>query len=97
MPDDVPLARTPGRVSPVVAPAVGSTTGKWWASDVVWEVYYVFVAIATSSPALLDGLRAAGWTAAALTALGGLLALALPSPRSGAADQSPSDLEGVVR
>jgi signal transduction histidine kinase len=45
VPDDVPLARTPGRVSPVAA----GSTGGWWASDLVWEVYYVFVAFATAA------------------------------------------------
>lgn len=37
----------------------------------------IFVAITTSTPHLLDGLHAAGWTAAAITVAGGLVALAL--------------------
>jgi EmrB/QacA subfamily drug resistance transporter len=41
----------------------------------------LFVAIATGSTDLLDGLHAAGWTAAALTVAGGLIALALPTLR----------------
>lgn len=41
-----------------------------------------FVAIATGFADLLDGLRAAGWTAAAVTVVGGLAALVLkPQPR----------------
>jgi MFS family permease len=41
----------------------------------------VFVAVATSSPDLLRGLRTAGWTVAAVTVAGGLIALALtPAP-----------------
>ncbi|MEV4573971.1 MFS transporter [Nonomuraea jabiensis] len=41
----------------------------------------VFVAVATASSDLLGGLHAAGWAAAAATALGGLAALALePNP-----------------
>lgn len=55
----------------------------------------VFVAIATGSPSLLHGLHAAGWTAAAVTAIGGLIAFAVktshPVPQS---EQSPT-LEGV--
>lgn len=52
----------------------------------------VFVAIATGSSDLLDGLHAAGWTAAAVTAGGGLIALALkPSGPTAAPapEQSP--------
>ncbi|MFG1710388.1 MFS transporter [Nonomuraea sp. M3C6] len=52
----------------------------------------LFVAIATGSTHLLDGLHAAGWTAAALTVAGGLIALALPTLRS--TSQSPV-LEGA--
>jgi MFS family permease len=40
----------------------------------------VFVAIVTSSPDPLHGLHVAGWAAAAVTAAGGLIALALKSP-----------------
>jgi EmrB/QacA subfamily drug resistance transporter len=40
----------------------------------------IFVAIATSKTNLLEGLHVAGWTAAAITAAGGLVALALPRP-----------------
>ncbi|MEV0404126.1 MFS transporter [Actinoallomurus sp. NPDC050550] len=54
-----------------------------------------FVAIATGSRHLLHGLHVAGGTAAAVTAVGGLIALALdpsrPAPRT---QQSPT-LEGV--
>jgi MFS family permease len=55
----------------------------------------VFVALATGSRHLLHGLHAAGWTAAAVTVVGGLIALALersrPAPRT---QQSPA-LEGA--
>ncbi|RFU39704.1 hypothetical protein DZF91_21000 [Actinomadura logoneensis] len=54
----------------------------------------LFVAIATRSPHRLDGLHAAGWTAAAVTVVGGLIALALTSPRplsaSASTEQAPS-------
>ncbi|MFR9724022.1 MFS transporter [Streptomyces sp. MS19] len=54
------------------------------------------VALATGASDLLDGLHAAGWTAAALTVAGGLSALALksdrPAPRRPAA---PKTLEGA--
>ncbi|MGW0197258.1 MFS transporter [Nonomuraea sp. NPDC003201] len=42
----------------------------------------VFVAVATASSDLLGGLHAAGWAAAAATALGGLAALALEPNRT---------------
>ncbi|WP_327287758.1 MFS transporter [Streptomyces sp. NBC_01198] len=41
----------------------------------------VFVAIATSSADPLDGLHAAGWTVAAVTVAGGVIALAYPPSR----------------
>ncbi|MFI0938980.1 MFS transporter [Streptomyces sp. NPDC021020] len=56
-----------------------------------------FVAITTGSPHLLDGLHAAGWTAAAATVVAGLIALALkdPSPQP---NPGPSPaLEGATR
>jgi EmrB/QacA subfamily drug resistance transporter len=50
----------------------------------------VFVAVATAglnrhatAPDILDGLHAAGWAAAAVTAIGGLIALALEPPSAG--------------
>jgi hypothetical protein len=60
----------------------------------------VFVALATSSSHLLDGLHTAGWTAAAVTAVGGMIALALkPSGSTPAVppEKSPADktLEGA--
>ena len=57
----------------------------------------VFVAIATGTTDLLHGLHIAGWTAAAVTAAGGLVALALPRPTQSAPHaQTPESLEGVV-
>jgi EmrB/QacA subfamily drug resistance transporter len=53
-----------------------------------------FVALTTSSPHLLDGLHLAGWTAAAVTVAGGLIALVLEPSRK---PQQTSTLEGVTR
>jgi EmrB/QacA subfamily drug resistance transporter len=57
----------------------------------------VFVAIATGSRYLLHGLQVAGWTAAAVTVVGGLVALALRRP-SRPAPQAQESLaaEGAV-
>jgi hypothetical protein len=55
----------------------------------------LFVAIATGSPDLLHGLHAAGWAAAAVTAAGGLAALALTTPRSAPQSTSSLPLEGA--
>lgn len=59
----------------------------------------VFIAIATGSSDLLDGLHAAGWTAAAVTVGGGLIALALKpaAPASAVPEQTPDGktLEGA--
>ncbi|TVT57837.1 MFS transporter [Amycolatopsis rhizosphaerae] len=52
----------------------------------------VFVALTTGSPHLLGGLHIAGWTAAALTVAGGLIALVLKT--TGQASQT-STMEGV--
>ncbi|MEV4253549.1 MFS transporter, partial [Spirillospora sp. NPDC049652] len=60
----------------------------------------VFVAIVTGSPNRLDGLHAAGWTAAAVTVAAGLIALVLKSPRSLSGSEHPEDspsLEGAAR
>lgn len=61
----------------------------------------VFVAIATtsSSAGRLPGLHATGWTAAAVTVAGGLIALALKSPRSGPDVEQPENsptFEGAI-
>jgi hypothetical protein len=53
----------------------------------------VFVALTTSSADLIDGLHLAGWTAAAVTVAGGLIALVLEPTR--APQQTP--LEGAVK
>ncbi|WP_254715030.1 hypothetical protein [Actinomadura sp. NAK00032] len=56
----------------------------------------VIVAITTSSADLLDGLHAAGWTAAAVTVAGGLIALVLkPARPTTEPDQTPT-LEGAT-
>jgi EmrB/QacA subfamily drug resistance transporter len=55
----------------------------------------LFVAIATGMPDLLHGLHAAGWAAAAVTAAGGLVALALATPRSAPQSAQSPTLEGV--
>jgi EmrB/QacA subfamily drug resistance transporter len=57
----------------------------------------VFVAVATSAPGLLHGLHAAGWAAAAVTAAGGLVALALERTRPDSEPQEPATLEGAVK
>ncbi|WAL66329.1 MFS transporter [Amycolatopsis cynarae] len=54
----------------------------------------VFVALTTGSPRLLGGLHVAGWTAAALTVAGGLIALVLKT--TGQASQT-STMEGVAK
>jgi EmrB/QacA subfamily drug resistance transporter len=58
----------------------------------------LFVAIATGSTDRLSGLHAAGWTAAALTVVGGLIALALEPSRTPTPEPAGSDsfdLEGA--
>lgn len=55
----------------------------------------VFVAITTSTSDLLDGLHAAGWTAAAATVAGGLIALAL-KPSRPARESQPSETAGAL-
>src|SRR5439155_406244 len=55
----------------------------------------IFVAVATGSSDLLHGLRAAGWTAAAVTVVGGLIALVIESPRRVTAAAESTTLEGV--
>ncbi|GLY76985.1 MFS transporter [Actinoallomurus iriomotensis] len=55
----------------------------------------VFVALATGSTHLLHGLHVAGWTAAAVTAAGGLTALALARPTPDAEPSRP--LEGAQK
>lgn len=54
----------------------------------------VFVALTTSSPHLLDGLHVAGWTAAAVTVVGGLIALILTPARQA---QPTSTVEGATK
>ncbi|WP_026185109.1 sensor histidine kinase [Salinispora pacifica] len=54
MPHDVSLAGTQGRVIPGTRSTTGPTPrsgagGGWWTSDVVWEIYYVFIAVATAA------------------------------------------------
>lgn len=53
----------------------------------------VFVAIATGATGLLDGLRLAGWTAAAVTVAGGLIALALAPSRPDSETQESTTFE----
>jgi EmrB/QacA subfamily drug resistance transporter len=55
----------------------------------------VFVAIVTGTPDRLHGLHVAGWTAAALTAAAGFVALALKSPRPTAETPRTTVLEGA--
>ena len=55
----------------------------------------VFVAIVTGAPHLLHGLHVAGWTAAAVTVVGGLVALALKVPQSAPEAQLSPALEGA--
>ncbi|MFD8567754.1 MFS transporter [Streptomyces sp. NPDC059639] len=57
----------------------------------------VFVALATSTPHLLDGLHLAGWTAAAVTVAGGLIALALERPSLAEKLTKSPALEGAVK
>ncbi|WP_410790423.1 MFS transporter [Kribbella sp. C-35] len=57
----------------------------------------VFVAIITGSSNLLRGLHVAGWTAAAITVAGGLIALALNPSRSLTKAEEPINLEGVSK
>jgi predicted MFS family arabinose efflux permease len=55
----------------------------------------VFVAIVTGSPHLLHGLHVAGWTAAAVTAAGGLVSLALKPSRPAPETSRTPALEGT--
>jgi len=55
----------------------------------------VFVAIVTGSPDLLHGLHIAGWTAAAVTAAGGLASLALKPSRPVPETPRAAALEGA--
>lgn len=55
----------------------------------------VFVAIVTGSPHPLHGLHAAGWTAAAATVVGGLIALALKPSQPAAETPRTPVLEGT--
>ncbi|MCP2343849.1 MFS transporter [Actinomadura rupiterrae] len=57
----------------------------------------VFVAIATASSDPLRGLHRAGWTAAAVTVAGGLIALVLKSPRTTSETEESPNLEGALQ
>ncbi|MFC4913431.1 MFS transporter [Actinomadura gamaensis] len=57
----------------------------------------VLVAIATSSAQPLEGLHAAGWTAAAVTVAGGLVALVLKPARTLSRPEKSIELEGAVQ